>query len=259
MRWDAAAYDGDFSFVTDYGAGLLELLKVEPPASVIDIGCGTGVHAAALADRGLDVVGVDLDPDMIARARESFPAVEFVVGNAQHLPTERLFDAALSNAALHWMPDQGTALASIRSVLKPGAPFVAEMGGKNNVEVVDAAIVDAVVALGLPAPHIRKFFPSLAQEAALLEGAGFEVTSMQWFERPTALASEPDSSRLDPALQGGCVVAGSCLSTRRVGSRNRCPMRRSAPCRGLVHRLLAVALRGAGGNGLIGRAQLVSD
>ncbi len=189
MRWDAAAYDGDFSFVTDYGAGLLELLKVEPPASVIDIGCGTGVHAAALADHGLDVVGVDLDPDMIARARESFPAVEFVVGNAQHLTTERLFDAAFSNAALHWMPDQGTALASIRSVLKSGAPFVAEMGGKNNVEVVDAAIVDAVTALGLPAPHIRKFFPSLAQEAALLEGAGFEVTSMQWFERPTALSS----------------------------------------------------------------------
>ena len=190
MRWDAAAYDGDFHFVTDYGTGLLDLLTVEPPASVIDIGCGTGVHAATLADRGLDVVGVDVDPDMIARARESFPAVEFVVGDAQHLPTERLFDAAFSNAALHWMPDQAVALASIRSVLNPGAPFVAEMGGKNNVEVVDSALVHAVEALGLPTPHIRKFFPSLAQEAVLLAEAGFEVTAMQWFERPTPLSSE---------------------------------------------------------------------
>ena len=42
VRWDAAAYDGDFHFVTDYGTGLLDLLTVEPPASVIDIGCGTG-------------------------------------------------------------------------------------------------------------------------------------------------------------------------------------------------------------------------
>ena len=67
---------------------------------------------------------------------------------------------------------------------------MAEMGGKNNVEVVDSALVHAVEALGLPTPHIRKFFPSLAQEAVLLAEAGFEVTAMQWFERPTPLSSE---------------------------------------------------------------------
>ena len=129
-------------------------------------------------------------------------------GDAQRLPTERLFDAAFSNAALHWMPDQAVALASIRSVLNPGAPFVAEMGGKNNVEVVDSALVHAVEALGLPTPHIRKFFPSLAQEAVLLAEAGFEVTAMQWFERPTPLSSEQTPADWTRLFRAD-VVAGS--------------------------------------------------
>ncbi len=188
MRWDAGTYDDDFGFVTDYGDELLELLDIEPPASVIDVGSGTGSHAAALVARGFDVVGVDLDPEMVARAARLHPAVEFVAADVQTMRLDRSFDAAISNAALHWMVDQAAALASIRAVLKAGAPFVAEMGGQHNVAIVDGALEQAVAAMGFGHPPIRKFFPSVAEQAVLLEAAGFVIRSMWWFPRPTRLA-----------------------------------------------------------------------
>lgn len=186
MKWDAARYDGQFGFVTSYGDDVLELLTLEPPASVLDVGCGTGTHAAALTARGYTVTGVDADPQMLERARALHPEVKFVAGDAQNLRIEDRFDAAFSNAALHWMTDQGAALHSIRRCLGDGAPFVAEMGGKNNVAVVDAALEAA--CQGFDVPPIRKFFPSVAQEATLLEAAGFDVEYMLWFPRPTRLS-----------------------------------------------------------------------
>lgn len=187
MQWDAESYDRDFGFVTEYGGDLLDLIDVEPPAAAIDIGCGTGAHAAVLAERGYDVLGVDLDVAMIARAAAAHPGVEFLAADVMTLDLDRRFDLAISNAALHWMPDQAGALQAIRGVLRPGAQFVAEMGGKHNVRTVDEALTGAVAALGHPVPTIRKFFPSAGQEAALLEAAGFDVRAMWWFPRPTPL------------------------------------------------------------------------
>lgn len=199
MRWDAHTYDAGFSFVTEYGASLLDLLPVQPPASVIDIGCGTGAHASALRQRGFQVVGVDRDEGMVQRASQRDPDVEFLTADVVDMDLGRRFDAALSNAALHWMPDQAAALAAVRRHLRRGAAFVAEMGGNGNVQIVDDAIVSAVVALGLPEPQIRKFFPSVAQQAGLLEGAAFDVTTMWAFARPTRLGQDQtpaDWSRL---------------------------------------------------------------
>ena len=187
MHWDAGQYDADFSFVTTYGEELLDLLQLAPGARVLDVGCGTGGHAATLAARGFDVVGVDADPAMLDRARALHPAVRFVAADAQTMALGETFDGALSNAALHWMPNQAAALRAIRAALRVGAPFVAEMGGAHNVETVDAALVSAAAALGLEVPPIRKFFPTVGQQASLLEAAGFDVAMMTWFPRPTPL------------------------------------------------------------------------
>jgi len=189
VKWDAESYDRDFGFVTEYGHDLLDLIDVPAPARAIDIGCGTGAHAGILDERGYEVLGVDIDAAMLARAAQEHPTVEFLVADVMRLDLDVRFDLAISNAALHWMPDQGAALQSVRAVLRPGAQFVAEMGGKHNVRTVDEALIGAVVSLGHPAPAIRKFFPSVAEESALLEAAGFDVRAMWWFPRPTLLQS----------------------------------------------------------------------
>ena len=65
-----------------------ELLGDLTGRTVVDAGCGAGRAVAELGERGARAVGVDLDPEMIAVARERWPAGEFHVGDACELPLE---------------------------------------------------------------------------------------------------------------------------------------------------------------------------
>jgi SAM-dependent methyltransferase len=105
----AAAYDALYAD-KDYGAecDVFERLAVElldrSPARVLDIGCGTGGHAVELARRGFEVVGVDLAPAMLERARERAEAagveIELVEGDARSTRVGGEFDITLMTFAL---------------------------------------------------------------------------------------------------------------------------------------------------------------
>ena len=77
---------GEATFVT----GL-----VEPPARVLDAGCGTGRVAIRLAGLGYDVMGVDVDASMLVQAREEAPDLDWRVGDLAVLDTGQLFDVVL--------------------------------------------------------------------------------------------------------------------------------------------------------------------
>lgn len=62
------------------------------PDSVLDAGCGTGRVAIELARRGIDVVGVDLDPPMLDEARVKAPHLEWVEADLSRLALGRTFD-----------------------------------------------------------------------------------------------------------------------------------------------------------------------
>jgi SAM-dependent methyltransferase len=62
------------------------------PESVLDAGCGTGRVAIELARRGIDVVGVDLDPPMLAEARAKAPHLTWVDADLVDLDLGRTFD-----------------------------------------------------------------------------------------------------------------------------------------------------------------------
>ncbi|HLS26822.1 MAG TPA: class I SAM-dependent methyltransferase [Beutenbergiaceae bacterium] len=73
---------------------------VPPRSRVLDAGCGPGRHSGYLAERGHDVVGVDVDPVLIDAAREDFPGPTWVVGDLAELdlPAQGItegFDAVL--------------------------------------------------------------------------------------------------------------------------------------------------------------------
>jgi SAM-dependent methyltransferase len=67
----------------------------EPPARVLDAGCGTGRVAIRLAELGYEVVGVDLDASMLAMAQEEAPGLDWRVGDLARLHTGQLFDIVL--------------------------------------------------------------------------------------------------------------------------------------------------------------------
>jgi len=87
-------------------------------APAADVGCGTGISTRALAGRGLDVVGIDPNPEMLARARAAGGArYRRGEADATGLPTssQRLVTAA---QALHWFGPR--ALDEFGRILEPG-------------------------------------------------------------------------------------------------------------------------------------------
>ncbi|HEX8760515.1 MAG TPA: class I SAM-dependent methyltransferase [Pseudonocardiaceae bacterium] len=85
-RMEAAGANphGEADFVFSYG-----------PRSVLDAGCGTGRVAIELARRGLDVIGTDLDQDMIALARAKAPELTWVHADLSELDLTNRFDAVV--------------------------------------------------------------------------------------------------------------------------------------------------------------------
>ncbi|UNO50902.1 MULTISPECIES: class I SAM-dependent methyltransferase [Alicyclobacillus] len=184
----AKHYDEKLGFVSEYGRQVVELLHPQPGERVLDIGCGTGDLTNQIARLGASVVGIDVSERMVEQARRKYPDLSFRVGDAQDFSTSETFDAVFSNAALHWMQNPTAVIQSVWKALKAGGRFVAEFGGKGNVQRVVDALTIALREQGVDSTERNPwFFPSIGEYATLLEGQGFRVTYAEHFDRPTAM------------------------------------------------------------------------
>ncbi|MEH2074720.1 MAG: methyltransferase domain-containing protein [Nostoc sp.] len=187
--WDAALYQDKHAFVWQYGEDLLKFLNPQPGESILDLGCGTGQLTEKIAQAGAEVMGVDFAPEMIEKARENYPHIRFDVADARNFQVDKPLDAVFSNAVLHWVKEADRAIASIHQSLKPGGRFVAEFGGKGNVQAIATALESALEAINIPAQALNPwYFPSIGEYASLLEQQGFDVIHAMLFARPTPLA-----------------------------------------------------------------------
>jgi SAM-dependent methyltransferase len=101
----------------------VELVKRQAIARVADVGCGPGRAAAFMAERGLDVVGVDVSEAMLAVARSAHPHIEFEEGQLDALPFEAgaLAGAVCWYSIIYTPPDQLVdAFDELARVLIPG-------------------------------------------------------------------------------------------------------------------------------------------
>jgi SAM-dependent methyltransferase len=88
-RWERLAADG----VDPHGEAAL--VQAYAPRTVLDAGCGTGRVAVELARRGIGVVGVDADPDMVDAARAKAPDLRWVVADLAGLALPDRFDVVV--------------------------------------------------------------------------------------------------------------------------------------------------------------------
>ncbi len=95
---------------------------------ILDLGCGTGIVARVLRERlggAAKIVGLDVSPIMIEKARALTPELEFQQGNAMVLPfVDASFDLVLCQEMLQFVPDRLAALREVRRVLAPGGRFI---------------------------------------------------------------------------------------------------------------------------------------
>ena len=131
-------------FLDYVGAGNIE--------RVLDVGCGTGHLAAAVAARSNSVTvhGVDLAPAYIeyARRQHASPRLEFGVGDACDLPyPDNTFDQVLSLLVLHFLPCPADAIAKMRRVAMPGARVAAAVWDVREGFVANRMFFDTAAAV----------------------------------------------------------------------------------------------------------------
>lgn len=135
--WNADLYDSKHDFVSEYGKGLLEFVPENKNQSILDLGCGTGTLTAQLSNLADTVIGVDSSVSMIAKAKEQYANIQFMVCDALALPFEEQFDVVFSNAVFHWITDHNALLNNIHKVLKPGGLLVCEFGANGNISTIE--------------------------------------------------------------------------------------------------------------------------
>lgn len=131
----AATYDALMSRATGFAiAPLLDLVR--PGDRVLDVGCGPGTLAAAAAERGAQVTGVDLAEGMVAEARRRHPGPTFLQADAEALPfPDGAFDVALGAFLVNHTPDAEAAVRELRRVARTVA--LAAWGPAEEVTFLD--------------------------------------------------------------------------------------------------------------------------
>jgi trans-aconitate methyltransferase len=186
QNWSAEGYARNARFVAELGEPVVDWLDPKPGERVLDVGCGDGALTASIVARGADVVGVDSAPSLVEAARVR--GIDARVMDVYALPFREEFDAAFSNAALHWMREPDLALANIARALKPRARFAGEMGAQGNVAAISTAILAVLRAHGIDGEaRWPWYFPTPAEYAERLETRGFVVLRMELIPRPTPL------------------------------------------------------------------------
>jgi len=118
--------------------------KINPGEKILDIGCGAGVDtilAAIMAGPKGSVVGVDIVPEMIARAESNLQLMEldnvkFQKVSGEDLPfADDTFDVVISNGVINLIPDKEAAMSEIIRVLRPaGRLMVADQIAAGSIQ-----------------------------------------------------------------------------------------------------------------------------
>lgn len=196
---EVEAYDrkhAEFRDVAEENRRILERLKLSAGARVLDLGAGTGHFVRAAARAGLRPTAADISTAMLDYARqeaekEGLDGIDYVHAGFLSLDLPpATFDAALTSAALHHLPDlwKAVALGAIHRLLKPGGQFVLRdvvfgWGGEGHAAYFDEAIASLPEAMRpRMGTHIAREYSTLDWiMEGLLERAGFAIPTI---ERP---------------------------------------------------------------------------
>ena len=118
--------------------GTIMMMLPDPPARILDMGCGGGWTSAFYARRGYHVVGQDIAPDMIELAEENKAQhgvgdnLSFVCSDYEGLDFKEEFDAVIFFDCLHHAEDERAAIASAYNALKPGGILITHEPGEGH-------------------------------------------------------------------------------------------------------------------------------
>ena len=185
-KWNAADYARVGAFVAELGAAALDLLDPRAGERILDVGCGEGSLTKRIVERGATVLGIDNSPEMIAASRAN--GIDAVQLDVADMTFSSEFDAAFSNATLHWVLEKEQAARAIFRALKPGGRFAGEMGGEGNIRKLREALDEELIIRGYAPPvEASNWYASPEEFASMYEAAGFAEVDARLIQRPTPI------------------------------------------------------------------------
>jgi SAM-dependent methyltransferase len=134
----------------DYEVGqIINKTEASSQSRILDIGCGTGHHVANLSAKGLDVLGIDMSPSMIAKAKENYPDYKFQVADAlnkNQFDPETFTHILCMYFTIYYIKDKTTFFQNCFKWLK--------YGGYLLVHVVDRHNFDPILPPGNPLLYV---------------------------------------------------------------------------------------------------------
>lgn len=156
---------------------LVSAVRSAPAERVLDLACGPGILAQAIARDAHHVLGVDVTPEMVALAKQRFQKARlqngrFLVGAAEQLPVEReTFDQLITRLSFHHFTDVPSVLAEARRVLRrEGQLVVADVVSSEDAD--ESALHNSLEKLRDPT-HVRMY--SAGNLLDILHYGGFRV------------------------------------------------------------------------------------
>ena len=153
-RWISEFYDTEESerFHESALDHITSLLEPYGKSQVLDAGCGDGVHAIRLAQRGYPVLALDFSEHILERARANINAselserVEFRLGNLLELPfADNSYDSVLCWGVLMHIPELEKAISELARIVRPGGLLIISENNCWSVEAVLARIARRVL------------------------------------------------------------------------------------------------------------------
>jgi ubiquinone/menaquinone biosynthesis C-methylase UbiE len=184
-------------------ARMSEAARLTAHTRVLDVACGPGIVAEALARDAGEVVACDITPAMVARAAHrcvaaGFTNVRCALGRAEELPFEDAsFDVVVSRSAFHHFPDPAAALREMARVCRAGGRIIiVDVIASEQAE--DAALHNALETLRDPS-HVRMLPKSElhteVERAGLVVEQCVEWINKREFEEWLAITNAPERAR----------------------------------------------------------------
>ena len=130
-------------------AKLVALANVRPGDRALDLACGTGDLAIAIANQGGHATGLDITYRMLQLGAARSTAVRFIAGDMSSLPFQsRLFDLVTTGYGLRNVPDLDAAIDEIARVLKPGGRLLSLDFNRPESAIVRAAYLSYLTLVG---------------------------------------------------------------------------------------------------------------
>lgn len=179
--------------IYENGSDLIGLISRDERAAMtcLDLGCGCGTLTKKLSDKGFIVAGMDASEEMLEAARERYPYIAFVPGEAAHFELAERIDVIVSSGALDRVPrlQHRDMLEHVYDALKPDGQFIFELGGRGNIQIITDALAEVFHMYGIPF-RTPFYFPGLGEYTEILDSIGFMTTYARLYDHPLPLVGE---------------------------------------------------------------------